>query len=334
MPLLKFAVAALLSILASVVHAEPGREWQKAEPSAGRQHGLKLARDYAAAARPTAMMIVQDGRVIASSGDIKRRINVASVRKSLLGALYGIAIAEGRIDPASTLAELDIDDNAPALSAAEKKATVRDLFMSRSGVYHPASYETSDMKRDRPARGSHPSGALWWYNNWDFNALGTIYRQRTGEDIFESFARRIAAPIGMQDFSARDGRYVTEPDSIHPAYPFSLSARDAARFGLLVLNGGQWNGRQIVPGGWIKDSTEARSQTNRGNQGYGYLWWTLSPEVFGPGAAYASGNGGQIIAVIPSRGLVAVQLNEVQRRRHTRPFFDLIKRLIDEDGLK
>jgi CubicO group peptidase (beta-lactamase class C family) len=139
------------------------------------------------------------------------------------------------------------------------------------------------------------------------NALGTIYRKATGEGIFESFERHIARPIGMEDFSASDGQYVTEPQSLHQTYPFRLSARDAARFGLLFLNGGQWRGKQIIPAAWVRESTTAYSQTDRRGRGYGYLWWTLPSEEWGPNAIIASGDGGEIIAVIPSKRLVAVE---------------------------
>jgi CubicO group peptidase (beta-lactamase class C family) len=179
--------------------------------------------------------------------------------------------------------------------------------MARSGIYHVAAYETADIRQKRPERGRHAPGAFWFYNNWDFNALGTIYRHQTGEDIFQSFAQRIAQPIGMQDFSARDGTYVSERHSSHPAYPFRLSARDAARFGQLYLDGGRWSGRQVIPASWVKASTMAYSSTDRGSMGYGYLWWTLNPDVFGPGAALASGYGGQAIAIVPSKHLVVVQ---------------------------
>nr|WP_246726081.1 serine hydrolase [Rhizobium laguerreae] len=137
--------------------------------------------------------------------------------------------------------------------------------------------------------------------------MGTVYRQQTGEDIFRSFAERIAEPIGMQDFSARDGRYVVERQSEHPAYPFRLSARDAARFGQLYLDGGRWSGRQVIPEAWVRAFTTAYFVTGRGSMGYGYLWWTLSPDVFGPRAALASGYGGQAIAIVPSKHLVVVQ---------------------------
>ena len=291
---------------------------------------LDAARDYVATLKPTALMVVQDGKTVASWGDTSRKINVASVRKSLLGALYGIAVADGRIDLGSTLATLGIDDKAPALTETEKQATVRDLLMARSGIYHVAAHETADIRRKRPRRGSHAPGSFWYYNNWDFNALGTIYRQRTGEDIFKSFARHIAGPIGMQDFTPRDGSYVLEKASIHPAYPFTMSTRDLARFGQLFLDDGRWNGKQIVPAQWVAESTTAYSATDRASMGYGYLWWALNPATFGKGAALASGYGGQAIAVIPSKHLVVVQV--VDRKVNpegirTRDFVKLLQQL-------
>lgn len=323
----RFAAFVCFLAISAQVMAEP---WRRADPSASGWSVERLgeARAYAETLNPTAVMIVQDGKALAEWGDVRRKVNVASVRKSLISALFGIAVSEGRIDLDSTLAELGIDDKPPALTPAEKQATVRDLLMARSGVYHPSAYETGDMKRKRPARGSHAPGTFWFYNNWDFNALGTIYRERTGEDIFASFARRIARPIGMEDFSAKDGRYVMEPASVHPAYPFSLSARDAARFGQLFLDGGAWQGRQVIPAKWVRESTTAYSHTKRGSLGYGYLWWVLKPETFGKGALLASGYGGQMIAVVPAKRLVVAQTsapNKGSGRIRTSNFIDLLK---------
>jgi CubicO group peptidase (beta-lactamase class C family) len=326
------AVVALLAAAQGAGAAEG--PWPRAEPAAAgwSRERLNAALAYAGTLRPTGLMIVQDGRAVAEWGDVRRKVNVASVRKSLLGALFGIAVAEGRIGLDDTLAAMGVDDKPPALTAAEKQATVRDLLTARSGVYHPAAYETADIKRKRPARGSHAPGTYWFYNNWDFNALGTIYRERTGEDIFESFARRIARPIGMEDFSAKDGAYVLDASSVHPAYPFSLSARDAARFGQLFLDGGTWHGRQVVPAAWVQESTTAYSHTKRGSLGYGYLWWVLNPETFGPGAILASGYGGQMIAVVPARRLVVSQTsapNKGSGRIRTSHFVELLKLIVD-----
>lgn len=325
-------VVLLLVIAALTGGTARAEAWQDVNPSlAGWSvDKLEAAKRHSTELKPTAVMIVQDGKAVASWGDISRKVNVASVRKSLLSALYGIAISEGRVDLSSSLADLGIDDNAPSLTAVERTATVRDLLMARSGIYHPAAYETRDIKRQRPPRGSHAPGTFWFYNNWDFNTLGTIYQQQTGEDIFQSFERRIAKPLGMEDFSARDGRYIAEKLSEHPAYPFNLSARDAARFGQLFLNGGRWDDKQIIPASWVKDSTTPYSWAKRMRQGYGYMWWTLSADTWGPNAYYASGFGGQVIAVVPSKRLVVVQIVDLKQNPkgvRTRAFFSVLKEI-------
>ncbi|WP_429944087.1 serine hydrolase domain-containing protein [Agrobacterium vitis] len=231
---------------------------------------------------------------------------------------------------AVSLADLGIDDKRPALTATEKQATIRDLLTARSGVYHVAAYETADIRQKRPERGSHAAGTFWFYNNWDFNALGTIYRQQTGEDIFQSFAKRIAAPIGMEDFSARDGSYSLEKSSVHPAYPFTMSARDLARFGQLFLDGGQWAGRQVVPAAWIRESTKALSQPSDHNSGYGYMWWALRTDQWGQGGAFNAGYGGQVVAYVPEKRLVIVQTVDPAHNRRgieMRDFFQLMRKI-------
>lgn len=326
----RFALLLALGILvAGTSHAQT---WEDIDPIAAGWSAERLdaARLQSKTLRPTALMIVWDGRVVARWGDTSRKVNMASVRKSLLSALYGSAVAEGRVKLSARLSELGIDDNAPSLTAQEKTATVRDLLMSRSGIYHPAAHETADIKRKRPARGSHPPGSFWFYNNWDFNVLGTIYRQQTGEDLFMSFGNRIAGPIGMEDFSVKAGRYDFERLSQHPAYPMRLSARDAARFGQLFLNDGRWGTKQVIPASWVRESTTAYSWAKRIRQGYGYMWWTLSEDTWGPNAFYASGYGGQIIAVVPSKRLVVVQtvdLNQNPKGVRTSAFIDLLKEI-------
>ncbi|MFK8250769.1 serine hydrolase domain-containing protein [Ancylobacter terrae] len=286
---------------------------------------LSAALDEAGALGVTAMSVLKDGEPIGERGVLAEKIDVASVRKSLIGALIGIAVAEGKLDLSATLADLGIDDVPPSLTPQEKQASLRDLLMARSGVYHPAAHETAPMKRDRPARGSHPPGRFWYYNNWDFNALGTIYRRATGEDIFTAFEARIARPIGMRDFSAADGRYVREAVSEHPAYPFRLSTRDAARFGQLYLQRGRWDGRAIVPEDWVAASTTPLSETGRGGQGYGYLWWIPRRRVFGPGAAYAAGFGGQMIMIVPASGLVIAATTDWRRTGRKVSGADLVR---------
>lgn len=311
--ILAVAVAALLPLRAFGGDAYPGKSWTRAatpEAAGWSSEALSRARARAKEIGSTEVMIVHRGILVDGWGDLAARSEAYSVRKSVLSALIGIAVNEGRIDISQTMAALGIDDN-PPLTQAEKQATVADLLKARSGIYHPAHYETERMIRGRPARGSHPHDTFWYYNNWDFNALATIYEKRTGEKIFEAVARRLAQPLEMEDFRPTDGRYVTGDASIHAAYPMRLSARDLARFGLLYLRGGRWKDRQVVPAAWVKDSIAAYSDAGP-ERGYGYMWWSRRGAGCYPKARpddrcfYAAGNHGQYVFVIPALDLVVV----------------------------
>jgi len=256
---------------------------------------------------------VDGGRVLAAWGDTDRRVNCHSVRKSFLSALYGIEVEKGAIDLSATMADLGIDDHG-GLSATEKQARVVDLLKARSGVYHQAAYESKSMRKKRPERGSHDPGTFWYYNNWDFNTLGTIFRQLTGEDVFQAFYDDIAVPIQMEDFRPSDGKYRQEDVSKHPAYLFYMSTRDRARFGLLYLHEGRWRDRQVVPRAWVEESTKAWSRAGSGI-GYGYMWWVstgsyhLTNKIRGK-AFSARGHWGQYIVVLPEHDLVVVMTND------------------------
>lgn len=297
-----------LAILASAAIAfaadYPGADWMPHSRAGWSESMLKAVHEYMAGKKTAAVMIVQSGKVVEQWGEVARKIPPRSVRKSFLNALYGIHVAEGHIDLGKTLAELGIDDNAPSLSEIEKQATVLDLLRSRSGVYHLVTRETPNMKAGRPPRFSQLPGAYHYCNNWDFNVLGTIFEKVTGANIFEEFERRIARPIGMQDFTARDGFYESGPESIHRQYMFSVSARDMARFGYLYLRQGRWGDKQVVPAAWVARSTTAYSGPVSSNAqpfvGYGFLWWTAD---WGYSALGADGH---YIAVVPGKDLVIV----------------------------
>jgi CubicO group peptidase (beta-lactamase class C family) len=257
-----------------------------------------------------ALMVVTRGQVAFEWGNTANNFRAHSMRKSLLSALYGIYVADGEIEPSSTLQELGIDDLSP-LTEREKQASVTDLLRARSGIYVPAAAEAQSMKDVRPKRGSHKPGTFWYYNNWDFNALGTIFRQETGVDVFQAFRTRIADPTGMQDFRSEDQHYDYEYWlSSHPAYNFRISARDLARLGQLYLQGGNWNGAQIVPADWVEESTRVHSRTGQTgtSSGYGYMWW-IAAEDFGDikeGSFCASGYGGHTVEVLPHLDTVIV----------------------------
>jgi len=75
---------------------------------------------------------------------------------------------------------------------------------ARRGMLDAPRRPLTAVEKRATVRGSHAPSAFWFHNNWDFKALGTIYRQHTGEDIFQSFAQCVAAPIGIKDFSPTD----------------------------------------------------------------------------------------------------------------------------------
>ena len=298
----------------------PGEHWQKAEPPeklGWSSEKLAAARAYSKQIGSSAVMIVDDGVVVGAWGDITRRFQCHSMRKSLLSALIGVHVDEGNIDLSKKIGDLGIDRVESTLTAEEKQATVGDLIKARSGIYIPALGESAGMRAMRPKRHSHPPGTFWYYNNWDFNALGTIFEQETGTGIFTEFEKRFAGPLQMEDFDVRYCRYLSSADyengpySPHRYYLFRVSARDLARFGLLFLRDGQWRDQQIVSPVWVKESTASHSKRAK-DGGYGYMWWTgikrgLFPNVNVEGHSYyAAGWGGHRVFVLPYRKLVVV----------------------------
>ena len=269
-----------------------------------------------------AVMAVFRGRVILACGDVSRKFEAYSVRKSLVSGLYGTAVARGEIVLDSTLADFAIDERTP-LTSAERSVTIRQVISARSGVYLPAAYGASQAK-SRPARGTHLPGTHWFYNNWDFNVAGVVFERATREDLYESFNRRLAKPLGMEDWELSDGFRAYEPTkSHHPAHTFRISTRDLARFGQLYLQKGRWAGRQIIPADWVTESTRPHTDDGDGT-GYGYMWWTYQagsvftakyPELGKYTFYRALGTGEQGVWVIPDADLVMVHRADTDHDR-------------------
>ena len=292
----------------------PTKSWTKvASPEAAgwSRERLGEAREFSRKIGSAAVLIVADGVVVDEWGETSKPFNVRSIRKGLLNALYGLAVQEGKIRLSDTLAELRVDDK-EGLTGAEKKARVADLLTSRSGVYHPAAYETRAAGETRPVRGSHPPGTFFYYNNWDFNALGTIFERQTKTTIFEAFQRRLAEPLRMEDFSLRDTKYHAEEASQHAAYLFRMSARDLARFGLLYLRDGWWDGKQLLSREWIAESTRSHVEQATGDADFGYMWWVYPARGGKPKAFAARGSGAQYLFVSPAAKVVVVHLTDTE----------------------
>jgi len=284
---------------------------------------VKLA-NFLKTSGTSSMILAYDGKILLEWGDIYHKHTIHSIRKAMLNSLYGIYIEKGVIDTSMTIRELGIEDIDPGLTESEKDARLADLLKSRSGIYHDAAAEAPWMLVNKPKRGSHQPGETYYYNNWDFNALGTIFEELTGKTIYEAFYNDIARPIGMQQFKGSyesidlsddlpiprtDGFYQHEPDrSIHPAYHFRMSAHDMALYGTLYMNNGRWKGTQIIPREWIEASTKSYSVTNRYMDfGYGMLWNVINAnEERASKSFFHTGVGIHMLGIYPESKLVFV----------------------------
>jgi hypothetical protein len=263
-----------------------------------------------------AFFVVFKGRVLLAEGRVRENLPCHEAGKAFLSSLFGPWVADGTVDLDTTLSELGIDDSPDQLTPDEQQATIRHLLQSRSGVYIEAACERPGMATSRPPRGSHPPGTFWHYNMWDVNALGTIFRQETETDLFRDFHRTIAHRIGMEDFRASACGYDHEDCSTHPCYSFRMSARDQARFGQLILQNGQWDGEDVIPGEWVREIMGTHSRTPYPGVEFGYMWWLCGPGCFADHTqdrrlhrlhmALSSGLGGQYILVVPDAELVFV----------------------------
>ena len=258
---------------------------------------LGEARRFAQESGATAVIVIHQGQLVAEWGATQRRSDAHSVRKSLVSALVGAAVDRKSLAVDSNLETLGVDD-IPALSTSEKQATLADFLTSRTGIYRDSV--KADVESDRPMAGSHSPGKHFFYNNWSFNALGGIFQEQVNMDLGTAFDQWLATPLGMQDFRPEDVRYIHGAESRFPAYRFWISPRDLARLGVLYFNKGHWGDRQLLPAGWIQESTRAHVEFKDGS-GYGYLWWT-----YADGSFWAAGTGSQMLLIDPSTGLVVV----------------------------
>lgn len=273
---------------------------------------------YTATLSTDAFLIVSKGRTVAAFGDLETVRPTHSIRKALLSALVGqhAGPGPGPLQLEATLGALGIDDFPTALTETQKRATVGHLLESRSGINRPAAAEAglTAEKNRRLGDGDNEPGSVWAYNNWDYNALTTVFERRTGLSVAEAFMTGIARPSGMEDFGPGAVSYVEEPAlSQHRAASFRMSARDLARFGQLYLNDGRWNGEPIVPARWIERITSEFSKTGRNDLrwGHGDLWWIPSPDFgFPEGTFWAWGLGNQAVFVIPAWDTVIVHQSD------------------------
>lgn len=325
----------LLGLIASPALAERPPSCTASDPTVATDlarfgwsaQGLEEVRAAAREFNNDALMIVTNNQVVFRDGPIDKPIWIASMRKSVLSLLIGRAVAEGKIKLDTTIGQMGFDQK-PPLTETETTATIRDLIMSRSGVYLPTAAETGFQKKYRPERGADKPGARWFYNNWDFNVAGAAFEKLSGEGIFDAVDSGLAKPLCMQDWRGpkRDGSYLRNKEAPEfRAYHMRFSTRDFARIGQMMLQQGQFAGTQVVPEDWIQESTAPLSDTSIGsppgfyggtNGGYGYMWWVAAKTASGEvpaipvGSYMAAGAGGQRLTVIPAISTVIVWRSE------------------------
>lgn len=298
--------------------------------------GLDAVFAYAATLSTDTLMIVTDGEVVAAFGDLDKPYDVHSIRKAFLSALIGRHIGSGprQIPFDATLEVLGINDAPGPLTPLQKQTTVLHLLKSSSGINHSAAAEEGLLaeKTRRLGTKENEPGTIWAYNNWDYNALTTIFETRTGLSIAEAFGAEIAAPIGMRDHTPDAIRYIEAPKlSQHKAAMFRMAARDLARFGELYLDKGIANGTRVLPESWIDHITADAVDTGLGGlrSAHGFLWWVPAADTgLPPGTFWAWGFGNQALVVIPAWRTVIVHQADMTA------FVRRLLKLIQEDGVE
>ena len=228
-----------------------------------------------------------------------------SVSKSITGALAGIALEQGCIESL----DVPLSDYFPELrSAADSRwgrITLRHLLNQTSGI---ASTDSSIWYDWRSSENwldylfalpiyTEP-GANFDYSTGNTHLLSAVLEQATGKSLGDYAREVLFEPLGMT--SAGLG---TAPEGVGDGgNGFSMTTLDLARFGLMYLNGGVWQGRQIVPADWVEASTTTQAKRASDGSRYGYQWWVRS---FGGHEAFvAQGHFGQYVIAVPDLSLL------------------------------
>jgi CubicO group peptidase (beta-lactamase class C family) len=244
--------------------------------------------------------------------------DVASVTKSITSSLIGMALNQGSIKSIDQAA-LDFFPERPVKSLDENKRriTIRDLLTMSSGLNcglrgEPelfAMLRSSDWVQftlDLPMRVS--PGTEFAYCSPGMHLLGAIVEKASGISTRQMAETNLFKALGIKDFV-----WPVDPQSlVHGWGDLRLHPHDMAKIGYLYLQGGQWDGRQILSPAWVADATGKQVAVPGGDADYGYGWWVLREF---PGLYEARGRGGQFISVWPQKDLIMVWTGSGPDRR-------------------
>ena len=266
------------------------------------------------------VLIVKDGKLVVEEYfyeyDRDRLHQLRSTTKSFISALIGIAIEKGFIKSKNEAVLPFFPEYDPKNPSADKKTiTIENLLTHQSGLdcddddQKSAGNElkmgvspdwvkfTLDLPmNDKPgSRAKYCSGGVI--------VLGRIVEKATGKSINDFAAQHLFKPLGITNFK---WNFKPDSSSVETFCQINLTPRDMIKFGLLYLNGGKYNGKQIISSQWIEDSLAKHSVVN--GTDYGYLWWRQWLSVNGKRAdgVAAKGYGGQRIYLWPNLNMVVV----------------------------
>lgn len=236
-----------------------------------------------------------------------------SIAKSFLSALVGVLVEEGAI----TSLDDPVTRYAPELiGSAYDGASLRNVLQMSSGVLFDEDYldPNSDINRmgrilalggkmDDFAAGLTETfaapGETWKYVSIDTHVVSMVVRGATGRPIAELLSEKIIAPLGLEAAPY----YLT--DGVGTAFVLgglNMTVRDFARMGQMFVQGGTWQGRQVVPADWVTESSAASAPIKEGEIGYGYQWYV--PKNAAPGEFMARGIYGQHIYINTQHNVV------------------------------
>ena len=262
--------------------------------------------------------------------------DVRSVTKSVVGALVGIALAEGKIKSLDqTVGELLAAQLPAGIDARLSGVTVRHLLTMTGGLagdsdaggdprVAEAMWASPDWVRHALGqRMATDPGTRFAYNEASAHLLSAIVATCSGQSTLAYGRVKLFDPMGIRTETAYEPvlsdhieeeaietydrasvAWPVDPQGYHyGASALRLPARDLAKFGYLYLNGGQWDGSQLVPADYVAAATSATGSSPNLSAGYGWLWWVGTE---GGRTFFARGFGGQFIYVVPELDLVVV----------------------------